>query len=245
MELIDEKGRLFGRVNIVDALVVLFAIAVLAAGAALVFGEDPNANETEPNSDAPPADTLHVTLVTTDDAATTLETENVTVGDERATVTAIHRTPGPRSFLRVALEGVRTEQGFQFAGNPVRVNQGYTVMTETARVGTRVVERDVSPAFDTESTTVNVTTTVRRPVAEAVGTGDEQTVGDDTVATVGSVETTAVNETHSELRASVELETRLVDDSPQYGGGPVRLGRTLFLETNTYQFEAEIVGVNE
>ncbi|MFW5965109.1 MAG: hypothetical protein ACOCQM_09590, partial [Natronomonas sp.] len=212
------------------------------AGAALVFGDDQNRTN---ESDSPPAETLHVTLVATDDAANTLETENVTVDGERATVTAIHRTPGPRSFLRVALDGVRTEQGFRFAGNPVRISEEYTVTTETARVGTRVVERDVSPSFDTESRTVNVAATVRRPVAEAVTTGDEQTVGDTTVATVRSAETTAINETHSELQASVELETRFVDDSQHYGGSPVRLGRTLFLETNTYQFEAEIVGVNE
>jgi hypothetical protein len=244
MELIDEKGRLFGRVNIVDALVVLFAIAVLAAGAALVFGEDPNRADGG-DSDSPPAETLHVSLIATGDAASTLEAGNVTVAGENATVTDVHRTPGPRVYLRVALDGVRTDQGFRFAGNPVRVNQGYTITAETTQTGARVAERDVSPAFDTEKTTVQVATTVRRPVAEAVETGDEQQVGGTTVATVESVETAAVNDTHSELRAAVRLETRLVDNVPHYAGRPVRLGRAIVLETNTYEFEAETIGLNE
>jgi hypothetical protein len=38
MDILDEQGRIFGRVNIIDALVVLFALAVIVAGAALVFG---------------------------------------------------------------------------------------------------------------------------------------------------------------------------------------------------------------
>ena len=38
MELIDERGRLFGRVNVVDALVVLLVAAVVVAGVALVAG---------------------------------------------------------------------------------------------------------------------------------------------------------------------------------------------------------------
>ncbi len=40
MDLIDDKGRLFGTVNIIDAVVVLLVLAVVAAGAALVLGID-------------------------------------------------------------------------------------------------------------------------------------------------------------------------------------------------------------
>jgi hypothetical protein len=38
MPIIDEEGRLFGAVNIIDALVVLFVLAVVVAGVALVTG---------------------------------------------------------------------------------------------------------------------------------------------------------------------------------------------------------------
>ncbi|WP_159904884.1 DUF4330 family protein [Salinirussus salinus] len=38
MPIIDDEGRLFGTVNIIDALVVLFVLAVVVAGVALLTG---------------------------------------------------------------------------------------------------------------------------------------------------------------------------------------------------------------
>lgn len=45
MPLIDEDGRLFDVVNIIDALVILFALAGAVAGVALVTGESTSAEE--------------------------------------------------------------------------------------------------------------------------------------------------------------------------------------------------------
>jgi hypothetical protein len=38
VELIDKNGRLFGRINIIDVLVLLLIGAVVVAGAAFVLG---------------------------------------------------------------------------------------------------------------------------------------------------------------------------------------------------------------
>ncbi|WP_435179890.1 DUF4330 domain-containing protein [Halorussus sp. AFM4] len=40
MDFIDDKGRLFGKVNIIDALAVLLVLGVVAAGAAFALGTD-------------------------------------------------------------------------------------------------------------------------------------------------------------------------------------------------------------
>lgn len=40
MNLIDDKGRLFGTINIIDALAVLLVLAVVAAGTAFVLSTD-------------------------------------------------------------------------------------------------------------------------------------------------------------------------------------------------------------
>ena len=64
MDVLDEKGRLFGRVNVVDALVVVFAVAVVIAGASLVYG-DGLGNE--------PTETMHVTLVSENTSSTALD----------------------------------------------------------------------------------------------------------------------------------------------------------------------------
>ena len=237
MEVLDEQGRLFGRVNVVDALVVLFAVAVVVAGAALVFGDDP---EPTPEPD-PDERTLYVTLEATGDAATALGTGAVRLDGAAANVTDVHRTPGPRSYLRVALDGTESGGRFQFDDGPVRLGDTYTVTTDVTHTGSRVVERDVSPEFDVRTTTVTVETTVRTPLAAAVSEGDQQRVGDATVLEVASAETAAVNETHTDLRATLDLETIVVDDVPQYGDRPVRLGRELEVGTDEYEIDAEIV----
>ena len=236
MEILDEQGRILGRVNIVDALVVVFALAVLVAGGALFLGDDLQSSPGDPSEAI-----MYVTVTSDDPMATSFTTGNVTLNATNATVTDVHRTVGPRTFLRVALEDEETDEGFQFDDDPVRLGDGFTVADDEARTGMRVVERDVDSRFETATTTATVEETVRSPLADAVSEGDEQRVGDSTVATVTHVETSTINETHSELRATLELETRVVDDVPHYGDRPVRIGRTLVVATDDYEFRAEIV----
>jgi hypothetical protein len=236
MEVLDEQGRLFGRVNVVDALVVLFAVAVIVAGAALVFGDKPAST---PDSDQA---TLYVTLATDGEATTTLDDGEVQFDGASANVTDVYRTRGPRTYFRVALNGTETDEGFRFHGHRVRLGDTYTVTDNTTRTDSRVVERDVAPEFETRTTTVTVETSLRTPVAEAVAAGDEWRIDDDPVLTVTSAETEPVNETHTRLRATLDLETRVVEDVSHYGGRVVRLGRDIVVVTNDYEFGAEIVG---
>jgi hypothetical protein len=231
MELIDEKGRLFGRVNIVDALVVLFAIAVLAAGAALVLG----------GSDTPDtSERMHVTVETADQSATAVTSGRVTYDGADANVTDVYRTPN-RTYLRVALDGTRTDDGFQFDRQHVRLGDTPTVATETAVAGGAVTERNTTATFDTETTTVTVEATVDDSVASAISSGDEQRIRDTTVATITGVDTASENATHASLDVTLALETRLADGTAHYGGSPVRLGRTVAVETDGYEFEGEII----
>jgi hypothetical protein len=241
MELLDEQGRIFGRVNIIDALVVLFALAVIVAGAALVFGDTNEQPEPEPEPDEPPERTMYVTVVTGGQAATELSTGEIGVDGTPADITDVHRTPGPRTYLRLELDGNETDAGFRFGGSPIRLGGGLTLADETLRTGTRVIERDTDETFQTDTTEVTLASTVRTPVAEAVAPDDTQQVGDSTVATITAVDRTAVNETHSDLEVTLELETRTVDGTPHYAGRPVRLGRTLVVGTDSYEFEGEIV----
>ncbi|WP_254840498.1 DUF4330 family protein [Natronomonas marina] len=240
MELLDEEGRLFGAVNVVDALVVVFALAVVVAGAALVFGGGDDAS----------GETMHVTLVSENASATALEAGEVglesgtlagTGRDATATVTDVYRTAGPRVYLRVALEGSRTDDEFRYEDEPVRLGDRVVVADDTARATTRLVERDVDRTFSPTTTPVTVATTVRRPVADAVAAGDEVTVGSTAVATVTDVEATARNDSHTDLRVTLDLRTRTVDGTPHYGGRPVRLGRELGVGTDDYEFEGAVV----
>jgi len=42
MDIVDEQGRLFGTVNVIDALVVLVVLSTVVAGMALVLEEEPS-----------------------------------------------------------------------------------------------------------------------------------------------------------------------------------------------------------
>lgn len=240
MRLLDEEGRLFGRVNVVDALVVVFALAVIVAGAALVFTDDAGTETPEPDEA-----TMHVTLVTGGDAATVLEPGEVALDGRSANVTDVHPTEGPRVYLRVALDGTETEAGFRFAGDRVRLDDRFTVVTNTTRTDSRVVQRDVAETFETETTTVTAETVVRPQIADAVSPGDEHRIGDATIATVTAAESTPADDPDVDdgrtLTVTLELETRTVDGVPHYAGRPVRLGRSLGFETDAYQFTAEVV----
>lgn len=48
MDIIDDKGRLLGTINIIDALVVLLVLAVAAAGAAFVLGTNDQPSDSNP-----------------------------------------------------------------------------------------------------------------------------------------------------------------------------------------------------
>jgi len=50
MPVLDDEGRLFGAVNVVDALVVLFVLAVAVAGVALVTGAGDGTADPEPET---------------------------------------------------------------------------------------------------------------------------------------------------------------------------------------------------
>ena len=107
--LIDDEGRIFGLVNIVDVLVVLFVAAVVVAGAALVLSDDP---EPEPEPE-PELETTYATL----DLGTQSEAivEELNEGDtyepndlDTLTITDLHFTPEGdqiRAIARVELEG--------------------------------------------------------------------------------------------------------------------------------------------
>lgn len=242
MELLDEQGRLFGRVNVVDALVVVFAIAVIAAGAALVLADEPRPEEPTPDDET----TMHVTLVTTKYGAEELEPGPAGLDTTLVNITDVYHTTRSRAYFRVALEGIREADRFRFAGNTIRVGDGYTLFDNTTSVGVTVLQHDVAESFETETTTVTVETIVRPQIAEAVAAGDEHRVGDTTIATVTDAESTPADDPEVDdgrtLTVTLELETRTVDGVPYYGGRPVRLGRLVAFESDTYRIEAEVVG---
>ena len=146
MSLIDDKGRLFGTINIIDALVVLLVLAVAAAGAAFVLGTDDQPTS-QPN-DLPRNTTTIATLeiagvqpyvanaipegpIATDRVAavenkSTRPTE-VIVRDQNGD---LHERTHPRKqtvTLHVALNTTTTDDDTLFGGNPLEIGRQLTL----------------------------------------------------------------------------------------------------------------------
>jgi hypothetical protein len=146
MNLIDDKGRLFGTVNIIDALAVLLVLAVVAAGTAFVLGTDDqltNQTKNQPTettttvtfqvtgiqpyvADAIPEGPIQTDAIASVENKSTQPTE-VIVKDQNGT---LHEQEHPRKktvTLQVALNTTTTEDDVRFRDKPLEVGRQLTL----------------------------------------------------------------------------------------------------------------------
>ena len=245
MEVIDDEGDLFGVVNVVDALVVLLVLAVVVAGAALVFSDDP--------APEPERATTHATL----DMGTqpTYIVNEINEGDSYSpddgsnlTITDVHLTPRGNDVgvtLRVALEGEAGEESISYAGAPPRLGRSLAIETPRYQVSGQIRAVGGGDALDRESTTVIVRDTLDAETAAAVAAGDEVRLAGRTVATVENV---AIYATGNPDRSRVFLETTVdahrEGGRTRFGGVPLRRGQSLTLPADAYTVDGTIERVD-
>ncbi|WP_435196406.1 DUF4330 family protein [Natronomonas sp. EA1] len=242
MDWIDEKGRLFGRVNVIDALVVLFALAVVVAGAAFVLGGG--------GSDSSETVTQHATVTLGEQPAQVsalVTTGTVTVDGTEMELTDVYRTPAEDGStivrLRLAFEGRDTEDGFRAAGQLVRSGTTVTLATDAYELQGTVRGLADDGSFETSTTSTTVTATVTDEVATAIATGDTRTLAGTEVLRVTGVDRESVNTTHSRVRVDLALRTLSTAEGPAYAGGQLRLGQRLPVVTDRYEFTGTVVAV--
>jgi hypothetical protein len=242
MNVIDDEGRLFGTVNVVDALVVLLVVAVVVAGAALVFG-----GEAEPD---PEVETTYATLDM--GVHQPYIVEEISAGDtyspdESSTmrVTDVHLTPqggDTRVYLRVALEGQLNDQGsLVYANAPPRLGRTLGLTTDRYEVEGQIRDVGDSDALEREQRGVVLSTQVDAATAQAIAAGDEVRLGGRTVARIENVTAyTTGNPNRRQLFVAATLEAHRQGDGLRFGGQPVRRGQTVGLETEAYSLNGRI-----
>lgn len=257
MELIDEKGRLFGRVNIIDALVVLVVVAVVVAGVALVAtaGE-----EEQEETDVP----QKYGTLSLDDQSSWVVSRVATgdtwhIGNANVTVTDVYATPG-RTGVEWELQGDDTYrvQGESDRsrlvvrvrypatdGSPIgqrRHGDRITVGTEAFRSKAHVLQTNgSSDRLQTSETPVHLTSRVNAATAASIDVGDEYRLGNRTAATVESVQVVPVIDDSRKLaRLGIELETIRLGGERRFAGYPVQIGREIAFQTSAYGFHGEI-----
>lgn len=245
MDIVDEKGRLFGVVNVVDAVAVLLVVAVVAAGASLVLAGPGEPSEPEPERETTVAS---VTFGTQPDyVAGLVQPGNVTVAGNEGRITDVYRTPGGNGgalvFVRVRVTGQRSDAGFEVGEKVLRHGTKLRFATPSYELTGRVRVAGTSASFDTVSRNVTVRANVSDSVGRAIAAGDVHRIDGTTAATVRGVETVRSGEEFRVVRVRLRVHALDRPTGVHYGGGPLRLGSRLYFETARYEFVGRVVEV--
>jgi hypothetical protein len=247
VNVIDDQGRLFGLINLVDALVVFVVLAVLVAGVAFVFGADSDTSAPSDTAvryatlDLGTQPTYVATLVTEGDAINPASSENLTITDVYTTET----DAGRHLYARVRINGTLDDDTITYDGDPLRVGRDLDITTpDYATSGTITVVDAENPNLPVGETDLLLHTTLAADAIDAIRTGDEYQIDGRTVATVQSVEAYRTGDPGQvEAHIGVTYQTYRASDGTRFAGTPVREGVSLPLETDTAAFEGEVVRV--
>lgn len=245
MDIIDEKGRVFGVVNVVDALVVLVVLALIVAGVALVTG----GTGEEPGSGTEPQPTRYATVSFEvphgSDAATLAPDDTLSVieGSESFAVRDVYRSFTPDGAVHVVAT-IGSEGSLTVDESPIYGGDTVGMTTGSYRVDADVLTVNrTSGEIPTTSRQVVLTTNVTGTVANAIDSGDTATIGDTEVASVTGVDR---RETESgERRVLVGLELTVWDSEPvpAFDGSSLRVGNQVTVVTDHVTIPGRVAAV--
>lgn len=234
MPLLDDQGRLFGYVNVVDALVVLLVLAVGVAGLALVFGGEPAASP-----DAPEYTRVTVGNLQPAVALAFAEAENATRAGSGAVydIADTHLTSHPSGEGAAVTATVRRPAG----ADPVAIGAPLDLEVATHAVNTSVAGFQDEPGLPTTTATVLAETVVSPPVAAGIRAGDTHRIGSTAVATVTATRPLGLENGSRRLLLGLELAALDTGATPRYATRPLRLGTTFSFRTAEYALTGRVV----
>lgn len=251
MELIDGQGRLFGLINVIDALVIVVVISVIIATIPFVT---PSGESREPAS-------RYVTLDLGTQppylAELLEEGEEMTTsgGSDSFRITDVYVSPANATdgSVSVTIRGVaegsvptgdsREKRPFRYAGDTLLIGDRVSLSTAEYEItGTVVGMENARETLETRSQSVVVRSTVPTYTANAIQSGDTYRVAGQVVATVRSVDVyPADSRGEKRVTLGVELVTLQRDGRSYFGDKPVRLNDTIPFVTESYRLSVTIV----
>jgi hypothetical protein len=248
MDLIDEDGNLLGVVNVIDALAVLFVLAVVVAGAALVFNSGGDEN--------PGVDSTHVTLDLGQQP--TYLVSAINAGDvheagsnSQLTLTDVYLAPqggDARVIARAELQGPVDDDSISYVNAPPRLGRSLEIATSRYQVNGQLRAVGGDETLDRGESTVVVESTMSAADAREVTPGDEVRLAGRTVATVETVTRYATgNPERTRVLVGATLQTVTTDGRERFGAVPIQQGADVTLDTTQYRLSGRIqrVGTTE
>jgi len=248
MEVLDDEGRLFGVINVVDALVVVLVLAAGIVGGWFLFGGD-----AAPSTDVP-TETRYVTFDAGDQPEYVVEQiregETHSSGVQNLTVTDVYVSPGQegvRTLLRVAVTGPVDGDSVLVEGESIRLGRTLTFQGPSYEISGTVTDIGNSSDLSTATTPVLVRTNLTTDVVGAVREGDTYRVAGQRVATVESVTVYGTTDPdRKQAYVGMSVQTVTARSAPLFGPGRrVVEDATLPFRTNAYGFSGRIVRVGD
>lgn len=249
MTILDDEGRLFGLVNIVDLLVILLVFAVVVAGAALLLSGSSDDTETA-------TETRHVTM----DLGTQPDfiAEQITAGDtfepqgsdESATITDVYRYDnggGTNVIVRATIRGTvsasenTSDDAFRLGETELRVGQNLPLQTAEYNVQGQLTQILRSgEELPTQQTEFTMETTVPAETADEVSVGDQYQIAGEPVAEITALQQFPItNSSRQTLLIGVSAQT-LDRGGVRFSGSPLRVGEAVPFRTESYQLTGNV-----
>lgn len=250
MDLIDEEGKLFGAVNVFDALAILLVVTVLIAGVALLnplgasdtetqyatidLGEHPSyiSDQVTEGDRMAPSGTGH-TITITDVYASSADGENVSV------------------TVRAEIEGERVESDqwdgtvFEFDAEIVRPGSTLAVRTAAYELEGDVVSMASSgETLQTHETEISVKATVSASTARSIEPGDTHEIGGHTTAEITDVHVAPGPEPDTRtVVVGASLHTLERTGDLRYADQSLGIGDDLELRLSGYGISGQVVTI--
>lgn len=255
-QILDDEGRLFGIVNVVDALVVLLVLAVVIAGVALLW----------PSGEA---DTRYATIDLGEQPD--FVAEQISAGDELTAQRIVEGDDGPAPqgpeggltitdvylfdagaqtsvVVRAELNGTAFEPDdpeadpvFEFTDEPLRAGQSYQLESPNYVASGNV--ESVAETGDTlavrESEFV-IETTVPPEVADEIALGDEFTTAGQTVAEITALEEFPRDDDHYML-VGMTADSIEISGSQFLGNTRLTVGANVAFDGDGYDFSGDVI----
>jgi len=235
MAVIDEDGRLFGYVNVIDALVVLLVVAVLLAGVALVAGDSGPKPERDTETVAITAQSVPASIggvIEPGDNFTSGSLQNGFQG----TVRDVYLTPASPGQVQVrALVTV--------PNGSVRIGRSLLIENQDYRInGTVSNKYEDRTSLRSRNAYVTVQTTAPPEIANAISPGDKYRIGGSSVARIVESRTIPTQDRQTKrLRLVMQVEAVSTESGLQFAGTQLSLGNDLTFRTDRYKLSGSIV----
>jgi hypothetical protein len=235
MGLVDEEGRLFGVINVIDLMALTLVIALLFGAFTFLTG---GGGEEEP--------TRYVTVSLSENQSSIVERIRPgpsTIGHVDGNITAVYAGPSPDDgtvvLIRLATQGLPTNNG-----RNVRVGERVFLSADRYRFRVRVLGFGENKSLPVHQETVQLVTTAEPAVAGLIDEGDQRMVAGRRLLRVQSVESrTRLDE--SRARVVYQAQVLAVQDGERsrYGGYTLKPGVQIPFETNEYRVNGTVVGL--